>query len=132
MEERVQFESMEIINIKFLKCKMIDWKNKRNSFLRNALFMLTSLAVTVVFSLWIETYYANELENYAPKIDKELLRVLYITALITLSYVISSSSATLKIKFILLFSLNVLSVLYILEYWPNIKEIDFLGRTFNR
>lgn len=111
---------------------MIARKKNMNRYLMNALFMLTSLAVTVVFSLWIETYSTNELENFAPEIDKELLRVLYITALITLSYVISTSNATLKLKLILLLTLNVLSVLYVLEYWPNIKEIDFLGRTFNR
>jgi hypothetical protein len=45
--------------------------------------------------------------------------------------VISSSKATIKSKFILLFILNCISLLYILEYWPNIKEIVLFGLKFN-
>ncbi len=97
----------------------------------NLLFMMISFVIMLVFAQWIEKIHSETIEEYVPEIVKGLARILYITVLLTISYVISSSKATLKLKFILLFILNCISVLYILEYWPNIKEIELYGLKFN-
>jgi phosphatidylglycerophosphate synthase len=106
-------------------------ENKIKVYWINLLFIILSLVITFSFSYLIRSNYSQSPEEYVPEIDKGLLRILYITLLIVISFEISSSKATNKLKFILLFILNFTSVLYILEYWPNIKEIGFLGLKFN-
>ena len=97
----------------------------------NILFIMISIVIMLVFSQWLEKNHSESFEEYVPEIIKGYARILYITVLLTISFVISSSKATIKIKFILLFILNCISVLYILEYWPNIKEIEIFGFQFN-
>jgi Na+-driven multidrug efflux pump len=106
-------------------------KSKIKRFWLNLLFMMMSIVIMLIFSQWIEKIYSESPEEYVPEIGNELLKILYITALITISFVISSSKATIKSKFILLFILNCISLLYILEFWPNIKEIILFGLKFN-
>lgn len=97
----------------------------------NLLFIIISFVITFTFSQWLEKKYSESFEEFVPEISKGLLRIFYLIVLMTISFVISSSKATNKIKFILLFILNCISILYILEYWPNIKEIEFFGIKFN-
>lgn len=92
---------------------------------------MISIVITLVFSQCLEMNYSESFEEYVPDWGKGILRILYITALLTISFVISSSKATIKTKFILLFILNCISVIYILEYWPNIKEFELFGLKFN-
>ncbi len=106
-------------------------KRKIKRYWINFLFILISIGITLIFSQTIEMYHSERNEEYVPEIDKGLLRILYITSLVTISFVISSSKATINTKFILLFILNCISVLYILEYWPNTKEIVLFGLKFN-
>jgi uncharacterized protein YneF (UPF0154 family) len=106
-------------------------KNKISRFWMNVLFIMISIVITLVFSQWLEMYYSESFVEYVPEIGKELLRILFITALLTISFVISSSTSTIKTKFVLLFILNLINVIYILEYWPNIKEVGLFGLKFN-
>ncbi len=106
-------------------------KNKIKMFWMNLLFIMISIVIMLIFSQLLEKAHSQSFEEYVPDWGKGILRILYITALLTISFLISSSKGTIRTKFILLFILNCVSVIYILEYWPNIKEFEHFGLKFN-
>ena len=119
-----------IINI--LQKSINNLKTKANikRFALNLMFPVTSFAIAATFGAWLEKNYSDYLDS-GPDIARGLMLAFFLIILPTLAFVIFSSEAKIKSKYIMLFILNCLSLLYILEFWPNVRVIDICGIRFN-